>query len=172
MSSKPLIILASARKESDTAKVVRRLFGSDEADVVDLLDYTLSHYRYDGTYPANDEFMAIMERMLQHEQLVFATPVYWYAMSGHMKVLFDRLTDIVTIKKVYGRRMQGKQTFLIAVGADATLPAGFEEPFRLTSTYLAMNFRGSYYCKNSEIDVKENKASIFKQLVCATKKEV
>jgi hypothetical protein len=64
MSSKPLIILASARKQSDTAKLVRRLFGSDEADVVDLLDYTLSHYRYDGTYPANDEFMAIMERML------------------------------------------------------------------------------------------------------------
>jgi multimeric flavodoxin WrbA len=172
MSSKPLIILASARKESDTAKIVRRLFGCDEADVLDLLDYSVSHYRYDGTYPPADQFMVIMERLLQHEQLVFATPVYWYAMSGLLKVFFDRLTDIVTINKVYGRRMQGKRTFLIAVGADDSLPEGFEVPFKLTSDYLAMDFKGSYYCKNSEIDVKGNKASIFKQLVCATKKEV
>lgn len=167
ISTKPLIILASARKESNTAKLVHQLFEHDEADVMDLLDYTLSHYRYNADYPPEDQFMELMGHILQHRQLVFATPVYWYAMSGLMKVLFDRFTDIVTIRKEFGRSMKGKQCFLIAVGADEALPQGFEVPFRLTSDYLEMDFKGTYYCKNSEIDVKDEEAVVFKQLVCA-----
>lgn len=170
MCSKALIILASARKESDTAKLVTRLFGTYGADLLDLLDYNLSHYRYEADYPPDDQFNLIMERMQQYDQLVFATPVYWYAMSGLLKVLFDRLTDIVTIRKEIGRSLQGKQTFLIAVGTDEVLPLGFETPFKLTSNYLAMDFKGTYYCKNSEINVKDDKADLFKQFFCTNNK--
>jgi multimeric flavodoxin WrbA len=167
MSAKPLVIVGSARKESDTSLLARKLFSPGEADLLDLLDYTLHHYRYDGNYPLDDQFLLLLERIQQHERLVFATPVYWYAMSGLMKVLFDRLTDLVTIRKQFGRSLVGKQTFLLAVGADDTLPTGFEVPFQATSDYLAMEFKGTYYCKNSEIDVKEEKAIVFKQLVSA-----
>ncbi len=109
--------------------------------------------------------MQLMTRMQQHEQLVFATPVYWYAKGGPMKVLFDRLTDLVTVRKKLGRSMQGKRTYLIAVGADDSLPLGFDVPFRLTSAYLTMDFKGTYYRKNSEIDVKDEKTVAFRQLI-------
>lgn len=154
MPSKSLIILASARKSSDTATFVKSLFDDDSVTVVDLLDYNISPYRYDGQYPEDDNFLEVIERMLVHNRIVFATPVYWYAMSGSMKTFFDRFTDIVTIRKEIGRQLNGKQTFLIAVGADDALPVGFEEPFRLTSLYLGMEFIASLYCKTSEINVK------------------
>lgn len=122
--------------------------------MVDLLDYSVAHYRYDGQYPEDDDFMQVVELLLQHQQLVFATPVYWYAMSGVLKVFFDRLTDLVTTQKAIGRKMKGKQTFLLALGAEEKLPLGFEEPFRLTSKYFGMEFIFSMYRRTSEINVK------------------
>ena len=88
--------------------------------------------------------------MLQHQKLVFATPVYWYAMSGSMKVLFDRLTDLVTIQKVAGRKLMGKQVYLVAVGAEDTLPVGFEVPFRRTASYFDMQYVAGFYAKAAE----------------------
>lgn len=67
--------------------------------------------------------------MLHDDKIIFATPVYWYSMSGLMKTFFDRLTDLVTIQKSVGRKLKGKETFLFAVGTDDLLPAGFTIPF-------------------------------------------
>lgn len=137
--------MGSARKDSDTRKVVEQLFAPSEIRLLDLLDIKVCPYNYAGTYPPDDAFPTLTEALLQHDHLVFATPVYWYAMSGLLKVFFDRLTDIVTIHKKTGRRLLGKKTFLVAVGAEETLPEGFEAPFQLTSGYLGMAFTGTYY---------------------------
>ncbi len=45
----------------------------------------------------------------KYDVLIFATPVYWYSMSGIMKVFFDRITDLLTIKKDIGRKLKGKK---------------------------------------------------------------
>ncbi|MHC2992502.1 NAD(P)H-dependent FMN-containing oxidoreductase ywqN [Pontibacter sp. HJ8] len=167
MTEKPLIILGSSRKASDTGRLVRSLFTSDTATIADLLDYTISHYNYDHAYPAQDTYLELVELMLQHQKIVFATPVYWYAMSGLMKVFFDRTTDIVTVKKEIGRKMKGKETYLLAVGAEEVLPEGFQEPFRLTSAYLDMTFQQSFYCRTSEINVKGDAAAAFLESISA-----
>ena len=151
MKNKPLVILGSARKSSDTRKLIEKLFQDKEIVLLDLLDYEIHPYNYHGKYPETDEFSKLVDLILEHEQLVFATPVYWYAMSGLMKTFFDRLTDIVTIQKPLGRRMAGKETFLLAVGAEEVLPPGFEEPFKLTSAYFRMNFKYTYYARTKTI---------------------
>ncbi|MBD1396245.1 NAD(P)H-dependent oxidoreductase [Pontibacter sp. JH31] len=161
MPTKALIILASARKSSDTAKLVNALFDADSVTLIDLLDYSVSPYRYDGLYPTEDNFLEVVDLMLLHDRIVFATPVYWYAMSGLMKTFFDRFTDIVTVQKDTGRQLKGKQTFLLAVGADDALPLGFEEPFRRTSLYLGMEFIATLYCEASTIDVEDTKRKRF-----------
>jgi hypothetical protein len=66
-------------------------------------------------------------------------------MSGQMKVFFDRFTDLITIRKTFGRQLAGKQTFLVATGSEQELPEGFEAAFRLTSDYFDMKFKGSCY---------------------------
>jgi multimeric flavodoxin WrbA len=85
MENRPLVILASARKESDTRCFLNRLLAGIDYQLIDLLDFQVFPYDYSNNYPDNDNFSAIAEELLQHEVIVFATPVYWYAMSGRMK---------------------------------------------------------------------------------------
>ena len=151
MKECPLIVLGSARKESDTLRLVKKLFSGHAIEVADLLDYSLAPYSYSAEYPAGDQFTELVERMLYHRQIIFATPVYWYAMSAGMKILFDRLTDLVTINKPAGRRIKGKQVFLVATGSDSALPEGFEVPFQLTSSYFEMEWVAQYYEQTDRI---------------------
>ncbi|WP_299822108.1 NAD(P)H-dependent oxidoreductase [uncultured Pontibacter sp.] len=151
MIKEPLVILASARKQSDTRKLIDKLFGNRDFVLLDLLDYEVYPYQYENNYPASDKFLELLEVVLQHEQLIFATPVYWYAMSGPLKVFFDRLTDIVTVQKPLGRRMAGKEAFVVAVGSDPVLPEGFEVPFKLTCHYFDMQYKGCYYAQTNAL---------------------
>lgn len=58
----------------------------------------------------NDDYLNLMKQILEkYETLILATPVYWYSMSGIMKVFFDRLTDLLTIEKELGRKLRGKK---------------------------------------------------------------
>ncbi len=151
MSSSPLIILGSARKESDTQKLVELIFGGKEYKLIDLLHYSIAHYNYEEEYPSNDEFLTIVEQMLQHKVIVFATPVYWYSMSGYMKVFFDRLTDIVSSQKHIGRKLKGKKVALLSVSNSNELPEGFEIPFRDTANFLDMEYLGCFFSPSKEL---------------------
>lgn len=146
MLALPLVLLASARPAGHTAALVRRVLAPSECVVTDLLAAPLAPYAYAGHYPPGDAFASLTQRLLAHETLVLATPVYWYAMSGLLKTFFDRLTDLTTLDKPLGRQLRGKRLFVLATGTDAALPPGFEEPFRRTARYFAMGFGGSLYC--------------------------
>jgi multimeric flavodoxin WrbA len=113
--------------------------------LVDLLDSPVAPYSYAQAYPATDTFLQLADLLLRHPVILFATPVYWYSMSGLMKNFFDRLTDLTTTHKHLGRQLAGRQVFLLATGSDPELPTGFEVPFRLTATYFNMAFAGSFY---------------------------
>jgi multimeric flavodoxin WrbA len=149
MQKRVLVILASARENSNTMKALERLCPFEKYETVDLRTITVGYYRYDASYPKNDDFLSIVTRMQEADVIVFATPVYWYAMSGLMKVFFDRFTDLLTIHKSVGRQLKGKEVYLIAQGSEASLPEGFEIPFRRTSDYFKMEFRKSFYMQFS-----------------------
>lgn len=149
--NRPLVILGSARKDGDTRKLVDRIFTDLKYELIDLLDYRIFPYNYSNNYPQYDNFLHLIELLLRHDKVVFATPVYWYSMSGQMKTFFDRLTDLVSVEKELGRQLKGKNTFLISVGTDNHIPDGFEVPFRLTSEYLKMEFVSVYYCKTDNV---------------------
>ncbi|RNI29318.1 flavodoxin family protein [Rufibacter latericius] len=151
-SSAPLVLLASARKESNTRLFVQKVFQETPHQLVDLLDHHIWPYRYENDYPGKDDFKRVMDLVVQHSVVVFATPVYWYAMSGLLKTFFDRLTDVVTVQKPVGRQLKGKTVFLIAVGADSELPDGFEMPFKLTAKYLNMKFGRTLYASTEEVE--------------------
>jgi len=148
---KTLIILGSARKDSHTRTLLRNVFSGIEVEVIDLLDHYVAPFDYDAKYPEKDEFDSLMEKVLVAENIVFATPVYWYSMSGILKTFIDRFTDLVTIQKEKGRALKGKDMFLFSVGADAEPPEGFEVPFRKTASYLGMKYHeGVYISSRSE----------------------
>ena len=162
---RPLVLLGSARKKSDTLHLIERLFDPEEIHLLDLLDHQVYPYDYIGTYPPDDAFPALTTELLQHDTLIFATPVYWYAMSGLLKTFFDRLTDLATFQKETGRNLKGKKTFLLAVGAEAVLPEGFEVPFRSTSAYFGMHFTATLYHRTGKEEPLPPDASHFRELL-------
>ncbi len=150
--SKPLIILGSARKNGDTSKLVQQVFGNTEHAVINLLDYRVYPYNYSERYPEDDQFMEIAEQLFHHRILVFATPVYWYSMSGQLKVFFDRMTDLIRSKEVMRPRFKGRKVFLLTVSASGELPVGFELPFSETAEYLEMEFGGYFFSPAFKLD--------------------
>lgn len=144
--SKVLVILGSARSESNTFEAIEKHLPFPEYTLVDLLKYEVSPYSY-ADYSKEDDFLKIVQIMMESDVIVFATPVYWYAMSGTMKIFFDRFSDLITRQKPFGRALAGKETWLIATGSDETLPEGFEVPFKRTSEYFDMSYKQAiYFC--------------------------
>ena len=141
-------MLGSARRDGDTGRAVDALRAALPAasDLIDLTAHPLRPFDYAGT-AAGDDFDAVVERMLAAPAILFATPVYWYAMSGLMKTLFDRFSDLLSDRDASGRarRLAGRDMWLLAVGADPELPPGFEVPFRMTADYLGLRWRGEAY---------------------------
>src|SRR5262249_16943264 len=106
--------------------------------------YDYAH-RNDG-----DEFQPVVDAMLKTDRILFATPVYWYAMSGPLKFFFDRFTDLLETAKDKGRALAGRQVWLLATGVDDALPKGFEIPFSRTADYFNMRWRGTAYLYTGE----------------------
>jgi putative NADPH-quinone reductase len=144
----PLILSASARGDGDLGAAVaelRRLL-ADGSDHIALGEQDLRPFDYRNV-GGEDAFTTIAADMGRRDRLIFATPVYWYAMSGIMKTFFDRLADLLLdpAKRPLGRALAGRKMWVVATGNDPELPDGFEAPFRLSAEYLGMVWRGSCY---------------------------
>ena len=86
-----VIILGSSRNDGDTAKVVNTLREYSNWDIIDLNDYEISYYDYEHNN-SDDDFLPLMKKLIEnYDTMIFATPVYWYSMSGIMKVFFGKL---------------------------------------------------------------------------------
>jgi hypothetical protein len=116
--------------------------------MIDLLHLRIEPFRYGGT-AERDDFPTVVDRLCACPTLIFATPVYWYAMSGLMKNLFDRFTDLLGRGEAgaRGRALEGRRTWLLATGTDPELPDGFEIPFESSSAYLGMAWQGACYAQ-------------------------
>jgi putative NADPH-quinone reductase len=140
-----IILLGSARKDSHTRTLLRNVFNDIPHELVDLLDFDISPFDYNADYPSDDQFKEVVDKMLSAKHIIFATPVYWYAMSGILKNFMDRFTDLTSVEKDKGRQLSGKEVYLFSVGADPFAPEGFEVPFKLTSKYLDMKYHQGVY---------------------------
>lgn len=157
--AKTLVIIGSSRRNSDTKKFADHVFARKEHTLLDLHNYQLEEYNYDANYSSSDQFNEVLQQILSHDVIVFCTPVYWYAMSARMKILFDRFTDCITINKDEGRKLRGKKVAMLAVGTDLEIPEGFEIPFSRTADYLGMKYiAGAYFSTAKEFGTKAHVA--------------
>jgi multimeric flavodoxin WrbA len=147
---KKIIILGSSRKDGHTRKAVDRLRSLSDFDVIDLLDYNISYYDYRHKNE-NDDYMDLMRKILNnYDTLIFATPVYWYCMSGIMKVFFDRFTDLLDNEKELGRKLRTKNMAALSSSIGDHLGKKFWYPFIETAQYLGMNYLGNVHTIENE----------------------
>jgi multimeric flavodoxin WrbA len=140
---KKLIILGSSRKDGDTKKMVDELVKVTDWDLIDLNDYRFSYYDYEHQN-LTDDYLGLMRRIIaNYDVLIFATPVYWYSMSGIMKVFFDRITDFLDLEKDLGRKLRGKSMAALSCSGGDNLGESFWLPFSETARYLGMNYLGN-----------------------------
>ncbi len=145
MKKDTVVILGSSRSDGDTAKVVQDLQKRIGCDVIDLNEYDISYYDYDHANK-DDDFLPLMRTIIQdYQNIIFATPVYWYTMSGILKVFFDRISDLLTIEKDLGRALRGKGFGAISCCIRGSIDEEFWHPFKKTAGYLGMTYLGDVH---------------------------
>ncbi|WP_083484835.1 flavodoxin family protein [Paenibacillus ihumii] len=72
-----------------------------------------------GFDPVDDDYDSIVREVLNHDILVFTTPVYWYGASGILKNFIDRWSQSLRDKRYdFKASMASKKAYVIVVGGD------------------------------------------------------
>jgi len=156
--NKAVIIQGSSRSAGDTNKIVNYMASNNFIDVIDLYTKSIGHYDYDYKNQDDDFIELITDIINTYDTIIFATPAYWYSMSGVLKVFFDRISDILRTQKDTGRKLRGKNMAMISTSNHDDLVGGFNMPFVESAKYLGMTYLGDIhtYVENEIIpdDVK------------------
>lgn len=142
---KSIIIFGSARSDGNTRKIIQEVINGYEVEIIDLNNKNIEFYNYDHQYSSDDEFLSIIEQIIDAENVIFATPVYWFTMSGIMKVFLDRFSDLLNVEKELGRKLRGKKLYLISSGSSPEVPDCFKFVFKETAKYLGMKYMGTFH---------------------------
>jgi multimeric flavodoxin WrbA len=138
-----IALFSSSRRLGNTGWLIDRIASELGIEVVDLAGQRLSSYDYDHRN-RNDDFEPLMQRLLAHDQIVFASPIYWYAVTPAMKVFLDRISDLLEVPDLLaeGRRLRDKNAYVVCTSVGEEPSAEFIGAFRETFRYLGMHFGG------------------------------
>ena len=123
MSKKVLVISTSLRHNSNSDLLARQFVqGAQEADhQVELLSLQGKELHFcrgclaclkQSRCVIQDDANAIVEKMAAADVICFATPVYYYEMSGQMKTLLDRANPL------YGTDYAFREVYLLCAAAE------------------------------------------------------
>jgi multimeric flavodoxin WrbA len=133
MMPKLLAILGSPRRKGNTALLFKEAVrgardgGADVEEVV-LRDLKMSPCleiygcRKTGRCAINDDFQGIYDQLLSCQGLILASPIFFYTVSAHTKILMDRCQSL-WVRKYWiektplGKQNAGKKALFISVGA-------------------------------------------------------
>lgn len=103
-----LVISTSLRSNSNSEALADEFVrgaqdGGNQVEKVSLREKSISFCRgcfaclKNGRCVINDDANAIVEKMLNADVLVFASPIYYYEMCGQMKTLLDRANPLYSL---------------------------------------------------------------------------
>ena len=139
-----LLITGSSRPQGNTYTVMDYLSRELKADLLNLNDFQISYYDYNHLNK-EDDFLAVAEKMTESDIIILGSPVYWYSFSAQMKTFIDRWSDLLTIRKDLGRKLNGKHLVLVSCGSWEESGKGFENPIEQTAMYMNMHFSGYFH---------------------------
>ena len=120
-----IAIFASARRNGNTGKFIDWISNELNIDVIDLSEKNISPYDYKHKN-LNDDFIPLMNHLLYYKNIIFVTPVYWYAASAQMKTFIDRTSDLLDVEELkdIGRRLRNKIAYVVctSISSEADRP--------------------------------------------------
>ncbi len=154
---KKVVIIGSSAHDGQTRKAVDLLRSFTVFELIDLNDFNIVYYYYRHT-KADDDFIPLMRKIIDgYDTLIFATPVYWYSMSGIMKVFFDRITDLLDNEKDLGRKLRTKNMAVLTSSVGDNLGEDFWWPFKATANYLGMKYLGDLHTIENKYEPQDLK---------------
>jgi multimeric flavodoxin WrbA len=143
---KGVILLGSSNSKGETFSVSKYISDLTSYPIIDLKNKNIGPFDYEFKNSNDDFFPLINELINNYEIIIFATPVYWYTMSGTMKIFFDRISDCLKKEKETGRKLRGMKMGVLSCGSDNELKNGFHMPFVESANYLDMKYVGDVHC--------------------------
>ena len=108
MRKKVVVISTSIRANSNSEDLAKSFadgatFAGNEVDFITLKDKQISFCKgclacqQTGKCVIKDDVTKIIDKVIDSDIVVWATPIYYYEMSGQMKVLIDRLNPMFSM---------------------------------------------------------------------------
>lgn len=160
---KGVIIQASSRSYGDTSCVVSVFKNETSFDVIDLNQKNIGHFDYEFNNKEDDFKFLFKEITKKYEIILFATPIYWYTMSGILKVFLDRISDFLYNEKDIGRRLRKMKMGVISCSNENKVFKGFVMPFERSADYLGMTYIGHLHTWVNNRNVSEEVELLIKE---------
>jgi len=162
-------ISASPRREGNSELLLRRaLAGAEQAgaaiECLRLCDYHLEacsacyECSSTGDCPVQDDYRSILDKMLEADRLIFATPVFFMTVTAQAKLLIDRgqclwVRQTVLHKPLFDPK-RDRSGILLAVGGSRGRKQFdcVRQPVKSCFQYLEVDYLGSL-CIN-QVDEK------------------
>lgn len=129
---KKVIIITTSLRENSNSDILAERFGAgaasagNEVEIVSLKGKEIGFCRgcfacqKTGRCVINDDANEITDKIAAADVVVWASPIYYYEMSGQMKTMIDRANSL------FSRERKFKDVYLLATAddADASTPEG------------------------------------------------
>lgn len=105
MEKNVIVLSTSLRANSNSERLAQKFYegaiaAGHKAEMITLKDKTI-HFckgclacQETGNCPMQDDVKEIMEKVINADVVAWATPIYYYEMSGQMKTLIDRMNPM------------------------------------------------------------------------------
>ncbi|MEW9677304.1 flavodoxin family protein [Lentibacillus sp. L22] len=152
------VIYGGTRQDGNTEILTEQAIRGLSVERIHLKDYEIKpiedlRHSKGGFQEVNDDYNAIIDRILPHDILIFATPIYWFSMSGMMKNFIDRWSQ--TLKDLnypdFKIIMSSKKAYVIAVGGDKPSLKGLPliQQFQYIFNFIGITFDGYILAKGN-----------------------
>ena len=147
---KILVLYGSTRRGGNSDQLAGRLVAGLPRTEVYLSEKQIKpivDQRHDpqGFTPVDDDYDAIVQQVLEHDVLLFATPLYWYGMSAPMKLFVDRWSQSLRDKRYdFKAALRQKRAFVVVTGGDNPRIKGLPliQQFTYIFDFVGMPFAG------------------------------
>ncbi|WNB93926.1 flavodoxin family protein [Bacillus sp. NEB1478] len=118
------VIYGSSRENGNTEALTKKVHEEIVHTSFYLKNYKINpiddlRHAPGGFVKVDDDYETLINDILNHDILIFSTPVYWYGMSGIMKNFVDRFSQSLRNESLnFKKRMGEKKAFVITVGGD------------------------------------------------------
>ncbi|GLB59775.1 flavodoxin family protein [Cytobacillus sp. NCCP-133] len=145
---KVLALLGSTRENGNSEYLAKKIVKGTEHTLVKLSDLRIEHivdqrHAEGGFSPVDDDYEQLVQHMLSHDVFLFATPLYWYGMSGPMKDFFDRWSQYLRDERFHLKEeLARKKAYVVISGGSSAKVKGLPlvQQFQYIFDFVGMKF--------------------------------